>query len=229
MRRFSILILTTLFLLVSLVNGTLAMDGSGNLTLEERVASLEQNLTLAQRQLDIALKRTSLLLSELEQLKHTINRLQINNTRLSEFAVPSAPLLFKIERIRRARDGNYTVTLRWENLPNYEKVTQFVVWHAPKEGKYVADQTVNQTVKRIVRVELPGFKEGEEIVFKLFAKNDAGQGKPSYVETTIRGYAPYLMSKIKIGGVIGLLLLVGVVLAGVKLRKWNLRGERNQV
>ncbi len=72
----------------------LSLEGDGNatnLSLERRIAVLEENLTLVQRQLDIVLKRTATLYDQVEQLDHRLGKLQNNVTWLLNFAVPSAP------------------------------------------------------------------------------------------------------------------------------------------
>jgi len=213
MLRNGFVVLFAASLLVGVLDPSSVVGTGSNMTsLEERVASLEQNITIMQRQLDVALARSAHLFDEVEDLQHLVKLLEANTTRLSRFALPSRPAYFKVERIRKTKEGSYSVSLRWRNNAPYEKVTDFVIWHAPKGGKYIVDATVNQTDGKIQRAVISGFKEGEEIVFKIFAKNDAGQSEPTYVETKIRGYAPYLLRKVEIAGGIILLAALGLFL-----------------
>jgi len=204
-----------------IVGSCLSLEGNAaNLSLEERIAVLEENMTLAQRQLDIVLKRTASLFDRVEELEHKAGQLQNNVTWLMDFAVASAPAGFRIESIRKSPVGNYTVTLRWKNGPDYERIRRFVIWRAKKgEAVYGDAVYVNQTGKRIVKAELTGFAKGEEVVFKMFAKNDAGQSKPSYLEARIRPCSPVLMWWIKVVSGVGLLIIVGAALVWMRLRK----------
>jgi hypothetical protein len=201
----------------------LSLEGDGNttnLSLEQRIAVLEENLTLAQRQLDIVLKRTATIYDQVEELDHRLGKLQNNVTWLLNFAVPSAPAEFRIESIRKSPEGNYTVTLRWKNGPDYMRINRFVIWRAKKgETTYGDDFYVNQTGRRFVKAELTGFATGDEMVFKIFAKNDAGQSKPSYLEARIRSYAPVLMWWIKILSGVGLMIIVAGALLWMGLRR----------
>lgn len=200
---------------------SLEEDGNAtNLSMEQRIAALEENLSLAQRQLDIVLKRTATLFDRLEELEYKFGKLQNNVTWLMDFAVPSAPAGFRIESIRKSPDGNYTVVLRWRNGPDYERINRFVIWRARKgEATYTDAVYVNQTGRRIVKAELTGLSKGEDMVFKIFAKNDAGQSKPTYLEAKIRSSAPVLMWWIKIIAGVALLIIVGGLLAWVGLRR----------
>ena len=178
--------------------------------LTEKVASLEQNLSLAERQLQVALSRTANLLSRVEGLERTIEHLTANLSRVTRFAVPSAPSDFRVESIGRDSDGNYSVVLRWRDNPEHEAVQKYVIWFASKGYPYLPGTTVNST-EGIVKAKLSGFIKGHDIVFKIFAKNEAGQGEPSYREINIRGYAPLLMSRLRIAALVLVLLIIVVV------------------
>jgi hypothetical protein len=178
--------------------------------LTERIASLEQNLTVTERQLGVALSRTANLLTRVEELENTVEHLRANLTRVTMFAVPSPPPDFRIESIGRDSDGNYSVTLRWRNNPEHEAVHSYVVWFAVKGFEYLPIATVNRT-EGVMRTKVPGFIKDHEIVFKIFARNEAGQGEPSYRETTIRGYAPYLMKRLRLAALVLVLLVIVVV------------------
>lgn len=190
--------------------------------LTEKIATLEQNLTLAERKLDVALSRTSNLIMRIEELENTVEHLLANLSRVTKFSVPSPPPDFRIESIGRDSDGNYSVVLRWRNNPEHEAVHSYVVWFAVKGYHYLPVTTVNRT-EGVMRTKVPGFIKDHEIVFKIFARNDAGQGEPSYREITIRGYAPYLMSRLRLAALI-LVLLVIVVVAWWKF-PWGESGE----
>ncbi len=209
----------------------LSLEGGGNatnLSLEQRVAALEENLSFAQRQLDIVLKRTSTLFDRLDELEHRFGQIQNNVTWLMNFAVPSAPAGFRIESIRKSSEGNYTVTLRWKNGPDYERINRFVIWRARKGETTYADAVyVNQTGRRIAKAQLTGFSKGDEMVFKIFAKNNAGQSKPTYVEAEIRSCAPVLMWWIKIVSGTGLLIIVGAVLVLMGLRRTRRQDQKS--
>lgn len=209
----------------------LSLEGDGNatnLSLEQRIAALEENLTLVQRQLDIVLKRTATIYDRVDELDHRLGKLQNNVTWLLNFAVPSAPAEFRIESIRKSPEGNYTVTLRWKNGPDYMRINRFVIWSAKKGGTTYEDAVyVNQTGKRIVKAELTGFAKGDEIVFKIFAKNDAGQSKPTYLEARIRSYAPVLMWWIKVLSGVALLIIVGGGVLWMGLRRARRQGGQS--
>jgi len=181
---------------------------SENLT--ERVSSLEDNLSLAQRQLEVAMSRTSNLLRRIEELERGMEQLEANLSRVMSFALPSPPPDFRVESIGRDSDGNYSVVLRWRNNPDREAVHSYVVWFASKGFPYLPAETVNST-SGIMRVKVPGFIKGHEIVFKIFAKNEAGQGEPSYREVEIKGYAPYLMSRLRVISLVLVLLVIVIV------------------
>ena len=191
--------------------------------LSERVASLEDNLTLAERQLEVAMSRTSNLLRRIEELEQGMEQLEANLSRVMSFALPSPPPDFRVESIGRDSDGNYSVVLRWRNNPDREAVHSYVVWFASKGFPYLPGETVNST-SGIMRVKIPGFIKGHEIVFKIFAKNEAGQGEPSYREVEIRGYAPYLMSRLRVISLV-LVLLVVVVVAWWKFPRGESKEE----
>ncbi len=227
-RRFIwILALCSIHVILGSCTGLEANASSANLSveqriaaLEERLASLEENFTLAKRQLDVVLKRSATLYDRVDELEHKLAKMQNNITWLTNFAVPAAPTGFRVERIKKSGDGNYTVILRWRNGPEYMRITRFAIWNARKgETTYAGATYVNQTGRRIVKAELAGFAKGDEIVFKIFAKNDAGQSKPSYVEATIRPWAPVLMWRIKVlAGIAVLVIIVGIsVRMGLKM------------
>jgi hypothetical protein len=190
--------------------------------LTEKIASLEHNLTMAERQLEVALSRTTNLLNRIDDLENTVAHMRANLSRVTNFAVPSPPPDFRIESIGRDSDGNYSVVLRWRNNPEHEAVHSYVIWFAVKGYTYLPVTTVNRT-EGVMRTKVPGFIKDHEIVFKIFARNEAGQGEPSYREATIRGYAPYLMSRLRLV-VLALVLLVIVVVGWWKFP----RGESSE-
>jgi hypothetical protein len=196
------------------------MADEENLT--KKIASLEQNLSVTERQLGVALSRTANLLTRIEELENTVEHLRANLSRVTMFAVPSPPPEFRIESIGRDANGNYSVVLRWRNNPEHEAVHSYVVWFAAKGHPYLPVTTVNAT-EGVMRAKVPGFAKDHEIVFKIFARNEAGQGEPSYRETTIRGYAPYLMSRLRLVALV-LVLLVIIVVAWLKFP----RGESGE-
>jgi len=184
---------------------------------EERIASLEENLTFVQRQLDVALKRTTNLLEQVGSLERRIGQLNASLNRLREFASPSAPRDFYVESIRRGSSGNYTVTLRWKPNPKEERVTRYVVWYARVGEEYEFAESVNVTGRSTYRATVPGLAGGEQIVFKVFAQNEAGPGDPSYREARIQSRSPFLMNRLKLLGTAGGVVVVVVAVA------WYLR------
>ncbi len=200
---------TTLAINLSLFSACKADGGSwANMTLEEKIAVLESNLTLIQSQLDTALMRTTNLTSRLDELERRFLE-EIPN--LLAFAVPSPPADFRIQRIKRSAGGDFSVTLRWSSNPTYEKTTRFVVWYGEKGGDYVEGVPFNQTGEGIMRGTIHGFEAGKEIVFKIFAHNAAGQSEPSYREAMIRGYAPELMRWAKVLGLVAVVPIVVII------------------
>jgi hypothetical protein len=103
------------------------------------------------------------------------------------------------------------VTLRWSSNPAYEKVTSFVVWYGEEGGGYVEGVQFNQTGEAILRGTIDGFEAGKDIVFKIFARNAAGQSEPSFRGATIQGYAPELMRWAKTLGLVAAVLIVGII------------------
>jgi hypothetical protein len=203
-----------------------ALGQESNASLEEIIAWLEGNLSYLERELDVALRRTTLLLDDVDRLEHKIGQLEKDLNRALRYAIPSAPPGFSVERVRQVEGGNYTATLRWESNPSHEEVDQYVVWVARKGEEYVAGASVNQTEGKIMKAEVGDLREGEEIVFKIFAKNAAGQGSPGHREITISGgYAPVLMSRIKIFGIVVAVLVVVVVVISLKSGRLGLRGN----
>jgi hypothetical protein len=186
-----------------------ADEGSwANMTLEEKIAVLDANLSLVQRQVDTALKSTTNLMSRLDELEDKVLE-DIRNFLV--FAAPSPPADFRIQRIKRSDGGDFSVTLRWSSNPAYEKVTSFVVWYGEEGGGYVEGVPFNQTGEAILRGTIDGFEAGKEIVFKIFARSVAGQSEPSYRVATIQGYAPELMRWARILGLIAVVLVVGII------------------
>jgi hypothetical protein len=206
MMKFRRLLPIGILLLTFFIGISPALAEEENLT--EKIATLEQNLTVTERQLEVTMSRTANLLTRIEELENTVDHLLANLSRVTKFSVPSQPPDFRIESIGRDSDGNYSVVLRWRNNPEHEAVHSYVVWFAVKGYHYLPVTTVNRT-EGVMRTKIPGFIKDHEIVFKIFARNEAGQGEPSYRETTIRGYAPYLMSRLRLAALV--LVLLGIV------------------
>jgi hypothetical protein len=197
--------------LLCLLVGLSAAMGEENVTSpEERIASLEENLTIMQRQVDVALKRTTSLIERAESLERAIGELNASLMRLRDFASPSAPQKFYIESIRRDASGNYTVTLRWKANPREERVTRYTVWYARVGEEYAFAESVNDTGKVSHKARVSGFEGGEQIVFKVFGQNEAGQGDPSYREARIQAQFPFLMSRLRLlGAAVALVVVAG--------------------
>jgi hypothetical protein len=183
-----------------------------NSTLEDRVSALERNLSVSELRLDTALKRTTNLMEEIEDLRATIAGLQANLSRLTAFASPSAPEAFFVERISRSSDGNYSVALRWKGAEDQERVTSYSIWYARTGGGYEFGGSVNAS-RGILRRRIQGFTGGEQILFKIMARNEAGQGRPSYREARIQASAPFLMRWLKIlgAGAVVVAVILGIV------------------
>jgi hypothetical protein len=179
------------------------------MTLEEKIAVLEANLSLVRRQLDTALENMTNLMSRLDEVEREVLE-GISNFLV--FAAPSPPVDFRIQRIKRSAGGNFSVTLSWSSNPAHERVTSFVVWYGEEGGGYVEGVPFNQTREAILRGTIDGFEAGKEIVFKIFARNAAGQSEPSYQGATIQGFAPELMRWAKILGLVAVVLIVGSII-----------------
>ncbi len=209
MRRFVAILTVMSLVCLPWVPCILADEGSWtNMSLDEKIVVLEANLSLVQRQLDTALKRTTNLMSRLDELER---RILGNMSNFLAFAAPSPPAEFRVQRIKRSTGGNYSVTLRWSNNPAYEKVTSFVVWWGEHGGGYVQGVSFNQTGETVIRGKIDGFQAGNKMVFKIFARNTAGQSNPSYREAVIRGYAPELMRWGKVLALVAVVLIVGII------------------
>jgi hypothetical protein len=131
--------------------------------------------------------------------------------KIAVLAAPSPPVDFRIQRIKRSTGGNFSVTLSWSSNPAHERVTNFVVWYGEEGGGYVEGISFNQTGETILKRTIDGFEAGKEIVFKIFARNAAGQSEPSYQEATIQGYAPELMRWAKILGLVAVVPVVSII------------------
>ncbi len=185
---------------------------ANNLSLERRADDLEQDLNLTQRQLEVALTRTRVLLDRIAILEKNLRSLQNQVDRLVELASPGPPSDFRVERVKKGNEG-YEVFLRWSSNPSHDEVEKYEIWCALKGQSYVEGWSVNATNKQVVRTQKRGFEEGQEIVFKIFARNEAGRGLPSYDEMTIRSYNPRMVRAIII---LGLLLITTLSLVYLK-------------
>ena len=217
MHRVTFALVSVLVLFVALSAAVGEQNGTSP---DERIASLEENLTFVERQLDVALKRTTNLIEQVGSLERKLGQLNASLDRLRDFASPSAPREFYVESIRRGASGNYTVTLRWGSNPKEDRVTRYVVWYARVGEEYEFAESVNATGRSIYRATVPGFVGGEQIVFKVFGQNEAGQGDPSYREARIQPRSPFLMNRLKL---LGVAAAVVVAVVGVT---WYLRSRR---
>lgn len=182
-----------------------------NLTLEDRVLQLEEELESATRRLEIALSRTTLLLDKVEILNRNASQLLLDVRNLRRLALPSEPSGVRVERIRRT-DAGYRVKLSWKANPEREEVKEYEVWYTPKGEPYDEYLIVNQTSEEVIEARIGGFESGEDIVFKIFSRNYAGKSPATYAEAVIRGYAPNLI-RISVAGGVLLVIVAGLFLA----------------